>query len=631
MTLRSFVISLILLVLLTLAMARNGNTALTGATSFPSLVVFLVIVFSAVVNPILRRLRPRWVLRQGEIVVVWCMLASGLTVASCGVLRYLLPFMVAPFYYGTEGGTWDRAFFEHIPDWLVPSKDPQSPIVTMFFESAGDKPAPIGAWVVPFFGWGVMLMAAFLVMFCMTAIIRKQWVEYERLSFPLARIPLEISRPPEQGHFFNTLFRSRWMWMGAAFPICFWGMHIMNSFFPWFPYINNRSVCGPLWAIRGSHGYHVDFYFIAIGVMFLLPRDVSLSLWLFFWLGQLQRNIRIRLGYVGGEFDMQQQAGGYMAFAAIALWVMRHHLKDVFRKALLGAKDVDDSEEGLSYRFAVFGWLAGVLVIIGWLVHIGCGPFSALCIVVVSCAAFLVLARFVAQCGLFHISFRPEPMLIVQDLVGDANIGPKGLTGMTFYQLGLFADQREVLAPALLNNAKMAERKVSLRKLFAAMMLSVVICYGIGYFTQVREYYRVGAPSQNSYSCHSIPTGYLNRLETAVNSGKGMLNIGASGVRQMLAGAGAFAAVHFLRSRFYWWPVHPVGLLTIRTWPLMTLWVSIFIGWLCKTLAQKYVRGPAMAKVRCFFLGFIVGDIIIGMVCFIIGLIAQKSIGWSMS
>jgi len=32
-------------------------------------------------------------------------------------------------------------------------------------------------------------------MFCITAIIRKQWVEHERLSFPLAQIPLEITRP----------------------------------------------------------------------------------------------------------------------------------------------------------------------------------------------------------------------------------------------------------------------------------------------------------------------------------------------------------------------------------------------------------------------------------------------------
>jgi len=635
MTRRSFTVGLIFVVAFTLAIAHDGNTPYTGANSFPVLVVFLVIVFSAAVNPVLRRWWPERVFSRAEIVVVWCMLAAGLTVPSCGVLRFLLPFMVAPFYYGTEGGPWDKAFFHHIPDWLVPSKNPHSPIVTMFYEGVGDKAVPLGPWLVPFFGWGVMLMAAFLLMFCMTAIIRKQWVEHERLSFPLARIPLEIAAPPEPGRLFNALFRSPWMWAGAAIPICFWGLHIANSFWPSVPFIPNQTwawwgVFAGMFPGGAWHG-HFMIFFLAIGVMFLLPKDVSLSLWLFFILGAAQRAIRLKLGYIGGEFGWQQQAGGYFAFAAIAIWVMRRHLKDVFRKAFLGAPDVDDSAEGLSYRFALFGGMAAVLVIVGWLCCIGCDPLPALLLVGVSCVAFLVMSRFIAQCGLYHISFRPQPLQIVQDFVGNSNIGPKGLTAMTFYQVGLFADQREVLMPSLVNNTKMAEKKLNLRKLFAAMMLAVAISYSLGYFTQVHEYYKAGAPSGDSYHGASVPRGACDHLAKAVAGEEGILNIGPSGVTQVLVGAGAFVAVHALRSRFYWWPVHPVGLLTIRGWPLQALWVSIFIAWLCKALAQKYTRGTMMVKVRYFFLGLIIGDVLIGMFSTILGLIVQRSLIWNIS
>jgi len=638
MTLRSLLIGMVLLVVLTFGMTHNDyvvkNTPLTGAINLPVVVAFLVILLAVIVNPLLRLFQPRWVLSQPEMVVIWCIPAAGLMIPSFGVLRYMLPMMVSPFYYGAKGGPWEAAFYDHIPDWLVPSKDPQSPIVTMFFESTHGRAMPLDAWVVPFFGWGVMLMGIFLVMFCMTAIIRRQWVDHERLSFPIARIPLEISRPPDDGRFFNALLRSPVTWVGAGIPICFWGLHILHHFYQAVPVINNSS-----WAYWGvfakifGTGWVGQFniYFLTVGVMFLLPTDVSLSLWLFFVLGAVQRSFRRKLGYLGGDFELQQQAGAYFAFAAIALWTMRGHLKNVFRKAFLGAKDVDDSAEGLSYRFAVFGGLAGVAVVVGWFSHIGCNPLIALLVVGISCVAFLVLARVVAQCGLIHTAFRPGPLSIARDVVGASNIGPKGLTATTFYEASIFADQREVLAPALLNNAKMAEKKLSLRKLFVAMMAAVAISYTVGYFSQVYGYYKNGVGEENSYHACNYPRGSLDSLAAAVDRDEGIFKIGTGGVAQVLAGAGAFALVHGLRARLYWWPVHPIGLLTIRTWPLQALWLSIFVAWLCKALAQKYARGAMMTKIRYFFIGLIIGDVTITMVAGIVGLIVQRQILWNMS
>lgn len=627
MTFRSFAIGFVLLVVLTLVSSYHGSNVITGATQFPMIVAFLLIVFSAVINPILRRRKSDKIFTQAEMAVMWCMLAAGLTVPSCGVMRYLLPMLVAPFYFAAEGSTWPEAFYQHIPDWLVPSKDINSPIVMMFYEGAGDDPVPLkmlSAWVVPFFTWGIMLMAAFLLMFCIAAIIRKQWVEYERLSFPLARIPMEITAPPEEGRFFNALFRSKLMWMGAAIPIFFWGLHIMKGFVPSFPVIN--QVNWELWGVfagifgAGWQGW-ATIIFLAVGITFLLPTDVSLSLWLFYLLGAVQRTIRIKWGYAGGggKFDFQQQLGGYFAFAAVALWTMRHHLKDVFRKAFFGADDVDDSREGMSYRFAVFGGIFGVAVIVGWFWKIGCNPLVALVVVGISCVAFLVLSRFVAQCGLYHSAFRPQPLSIAQDLVGNVNMGPKGLTAATFFQVSLLADEREVLMPAVINSTKVAEKKLNLRKIFAAMMLAVVVSYSISFFAQVYGYYKAGAPSEGSYHAVSIPRGHSERLASSVREDTGALNIGRRGVQHILIGAGTFALVHGLRARFYWWPVHPVGLLMIRTWPMQFGWLSVFIGWLCKVLAQKYTRGRMMGTVRYFFLGLIIGEVLMSMLRTVLG------------
>ncbi|HUU69130.1 MAG TPA: DUF6785 family protein [Planctomycetota bacterium] len=636
MTRRCFLAGVLLLLAIIAAMTYNdhalGNTPLTGGIHLPLVVAFLAIVFSALVNPILRRVAPRQVFSQAEIIVIWSMLAAGLTIPSCGVLRYLLPMLVAPFYFAGEGTAWQRAFHEHVPAWLVPSKDPLSPVVTMFYEGARGKPVPWDSWITPFFGWGVMLMAVFFVMFCLTSIVRRQWVEHERLTFPLARIPLEITAPPESGRMLNALFRNPATWLGVAIPVCFWGMAIVQKFYPWFPRINNANydVIRVLHTMNGWQGLF-NIYFLALGVTFMLPTDVSLSLWLFFVLGNVQRIIRYRYGLVGQEFDLQQQAGGYFAFAGIAIWTMRRHLRDVFRRALLGARDVDDSAEALPYRVAVFGGLLGAAVVVGWLCLAGCPLPVAVLVVLISCLGFLVLSRFVAQCGLIHVSFRPSAMPITEDLAGASTIGPRGLTSLTFYEAAIFGDQRETLMPSVLNSTRMAENRLSLRKLFAAMAVAVVISYSLAYFLQVWAFYRFGAGGENGYCTYHYPRNSLNHLASAVGTKEGILNIGWPGVRHLAIGAGAFVLVDLLRRRFCWWPIHPIGLLTIRTWPMIALWVSIFIGWACKALAQRYARGPMMVRLRFFFLGVIIGDILITMTGGLIGMIVGRQLIWTTS
>ena len=644
MTTRSFIVGLVLLVtiayLITFNDYKYASVSLSYGNHLPMVVVFLMVLFSVFINPILRLMNKAWVFSQKEVLVIWCMVAAGVGVPAFGLLRLMLPFMVAPFYYGSADSKWAKFFYDYVPNWLVPSKDPNSPIVRMFYEGARDKPIPYEAWVIPFFTWGIMIMGFFLMIFCFAAIIRKQWVEHERLSFPLAQVPLEITREPDQGRFFNSLFRSPILWIGAALPIFFWTMAGVQKFLPWFPFIDNVS-----WPLTGLFGQFtgwrglVIFYFMPIGVSFLLSTEVSLSLWLFFILSNVQRILRIRIGYTGGEdFEVKQQVGGYLMFAAIVLWTMRHHLRDVLCKAFTGAKDVDDSQEGLSYRFAVFGFIVGAAVVGGWLCVIGCPVWVAAIFLGVVCIALLVLSRLIAQCGLLlvQMSVPAGPLSIVQDFLGDKVIGPGGLTGITFHQSAFYGDQREVMMPTLVNNTKVAERRLSLRKVFYAMMIAVAAAYCVSYWFQVQGYYTFGASSVSRYSYEMYPKTSLDRLTSSIETPKQPLNFGTTGdvtfdvtlrgIKHMAAGAGAVFLIFILRSTFYWWFIHPLGILTAQTYPMQMLWVSIFIGWLCKSIAQRYARGPMMEKVKHLFIGLIVGDAIVAMFWSIFGLILGKGL-----
>jgi hypothetical protein len=63
-----------------------------------------------------------------------------------------------------------------------------------------------------------------------------------------------------------------------------------------------------------------------------------------------------------------------------------------------------------------------------------------------------------------------------------------------------------------------------------------------------------------------------------------------------------------MRTRFLWWPFHPVGYLVSGSFGLFRLWFPIFVTWLIKTLILRYGGLDWYRKARPFFFGLIVGE-----------------------
>ena len=403
-----------------------------------------------------------------------------------------------------------------------------------------------------------------------------------------------------------------------------------NKFYANVPWISNVN-----WDINKLLGdtfpgirFSFVIFFMPVGVAFLLSSEVSLSLWFFAMLHNVQRVTRGRLGYADStEYEIHQQVGAYFAFAAVALWTMRRHLLNVLRKAVLGARDVDDSQEIMSYRAAVIGLVASSGIVIGWMCCIGC-PFKiALLFLSVAWVVLLVLSRLIAQCGMLLVQSSFWPATVVQNYVSGSTVTPAGMTAMIFHQGPLYGDTREALMPTLLNNFRMGERRLSLRKLMLGMLAAVVISYTVAYVSQIAGYYKFGASYSNAYSVQLYPKRSMDLLAEAIKEPAKPLSIGASGVEHTVAGGAAVLLVYFLRSRFVWWFIHPIGMLTAASYPMTHLTLSIFVGWLCKSLAQRYARGPMMAKVRNFFLGLIIGDVLITIFWALMGLALGRNVG----
>ena len=75
------------------------------------------------------------------------------------------------------------------------------------------------------------------------------------------------------------------------------------------------------------------------------------------------------------------------------------------------------------------------------------------------------------------------------------------------------------------------------------------------------------------------------------------------------AGAVTMAALTFMRYRFPWWPLHPIGYTVASTNIIRNFVLSIFIGWGCKYLIVRFGGVTLYRKARPFFLGLIVGHV----------------------
>ena len=120
------------------------------------------------------------------------LVASG--IPSSGLMRYLIPLLMSPFYFATAENDWADLFHQHLPSWMVVS-NPKA--VSYFYEKLPDGEAiPWEAWLKPMLAWSAFALVFFFMIICWSVFLRKQWGEHERFSFPLVQLPVDTSLLP---------------------------------------------------------------------------------------------------------------------------------------------------------------------------------------------------------------------------------------------------------------------------------------------------------------------------------------------------------------------------------------------------------------------------------------------------
>lgn len=625
MTWRAFIIGIIAVAALAALdpyTSFNKSYGWNTGGHFPQGAVFLLVFFTIALNLLFKLIRKGWALKQAELMLIWCMLIMSCVCPCSGMMRLWFPALAGPAYMARRTDiAWRDTSFEAVPETLVLTKKPTSVAAKQFFEGRREEGRfPWRQWLTPISRWALLQMMFFVSVLLFCAVLRKQWVERERLMFPLARVPLEFTGGSAGGGWLPEIFSNRAFVAGLIVAAAFRFVRAVPLFFgddtAWQLIVPFK---GALQGTPLGRLYLVDvpIWWSVIGFAYLVPADVSLSIWFFYLFGRVQLQTTAWLGsdlHYGGTWSqlmVWQLTGSYMIFTIGALFMARRHLADIARRALGIGRQVDDSQEPVSYRLAFWGFVISSLFVIGWFVHYGMKPWVAGALFLMCMSIMLVHARMVGQSGLYTTQLN----VVAPNMLHGLGFGYVfGATGAILAQMhhGIFIYGSTALpsVPAIHAFRISAVFKKGRRMLLAALVISILVAMAAASWSNLRQAYSEGAANfTDTWGQVTNPGSIFTRAHHMIQNPNQY-----SQAKWLPFGLGIVLTgfVMFMRARFYWWPIQPIGLLAMSSWMIDRLWLPFLLGWLIKVTLMKFASGRAVRQARFFFIALILTESFIG-------------------
>ncbi|MCS6861534.1 MAG: hypothetical protein NZT92_14585, partial [Abditibacteriales bacterium] len=422
--------------------------------TFPSLMApFYSVIFDllvlTVLNVPLKKLAPRYALTPPELITIYVLLSAGVLFMSYDMFLPLVSIMAHAFWFRSAANQWDTLFIPYLPEHLTV----RDPAAVRDFYRGGAFSDHWHHWLIPSLWWCGFTLALVVVCLSLNLLLRKQWIEHERLSYPIVYLPYEIAFNP------GGLFRQRLFWCGftiAAGIALLNGLNLLDARFPSLP--NKGVPLSPLletsarpWNALAKEPWSIIVYPWAVGLGYLMPLDVLVSCQIFFWLHKAQFVLGALLGWdtiPNFPFKYEQNTGAYTAVALLVLWAARRHLKEAvatglglkvkgsslfpspFRKrGIAGGSPQPSTLNPWEYRLALLGILIGMAFLLGFSVYGGMSLWAAGLFFAAHLAIALTLTRIRAEVGFpIHSTTFIGPHHSLVTLLGTRTIGVQNLT-----------------------------------------------------------------------------------------------------------------------------------------------------------------------------------------------------------
>lgn len=568
----------------------------------------------------MRRVAPRYALQPAEIAVVYCMWLMTAMLSSRGLMEDLLPTLVGVNYYANPGNRWEQLFFPYIPAWAVPW-DPGGGIhqfsANAFYEGLREgERLPWLLWVGPLSRWLLLVAAIYTAFLCLSAILRRQWSDNERLSYPLVQLPVEMVREAP-GSASGGFFSNPLTWIGFAIPTLLFAVNGLHNWNPALPSINVEISINNYFTHRPWSDITFFVAYISpgsVGFFYLLPVELLLSFWLFHVLAKVQDLVFSALAFPpistphgsGNGYMDYQTAGAYFMLVIYLGSVALPHLKAALRRAV-SRKGAAGEEEMIPYRGAVWGVVVGLGLAVFWLRELGMNVFFAIFVIVVYFfVEAIVMARGCTEAGLPMSEGCFTPMDISALVIPKMALGPKNLTASAFFDAMFTRDLRGLVLTGFLDGQKLGdELGVRRRTLPYVFGIAILAAIPMAAAMQLWIPYHRGATSMYSY------TYWGNNIQFFKENGaflQGESEHLAGGLISFIAGGAITAGLALMRVRYVGWPLHPLGYALSTSWTTMVFWFPMLVAWVIKSVVVRYGGMRLYSRARPLFLGMIFGE-----------------------
>jgi hypothetical protein len=612
-TVRAAIIAALLMVVCSYWVRQAEVVVLTSqiTESVPAIPAVAALMALGLVAPVLRRLS-RWLaVSRGEIVLIYCFIAIATSMAGCGIIRFWLSLVPALFYLDTPQNDF-ASLQQYIPRWFVPQ---DREVVRTLYEGSEGGVTPWGAWMLPLLHWAAFFLAFWLLLLCVVVLFRRQWVERERLTFPLLYLPLEVLREDTPGRLVGQFFRSPTMWIGFGIASVYNLMNILNAFNPSVICLGKYYNVGSLFVDRPWSAVQplvIHYRPEMIGLGYLVSLETAFSVWAFYLLNKLTAVLGAAAGYdrAGYPFVQEQSIGAYIAIFIFLVYASRRNIAAVLRKAWTGDPSVPDADEPLPYRLTVVLLVGMVIALSVWLNRAGMAQWVGWLYFALVIAVAVVYARIRAEVGVPLIWMFPfyQQKKLMLNLLGSRPLmvggSPATLTifaVLTFMSRGYF--------PALMGyqieSLKLArEAQVNIRQMAAVVIIAVLVGTFAAYWMHLSSYYENGAGVLGMGGWGTELA--VQEFEEVNNYTKAPLAPDVA--RSVASGVGFVVAsvLLALRAVFLRLPLHPLGY-AISTAYGDLVWGSFFIVWLAKWLILRLGGMKTYRRLIPAFIGLCLG------------------------
>ncbi len=614
--LRTFVLALVIAVLSVRLSVHQLMVQGGGGGVDYALAVLLVLVL---LEPVVERL-----FGMDRRSYLYIYVATLVGVGVYNSIERFLPAYTAAQYFNAPDNNYDQ-IAQTYPDWFIP-KNPE--LIRQFYEGASGA-VDLSPWLATIATWTVFFSVLWVTLLCIVVLLRRHWVEDERLSFPLVQVPLYITGlTPTAKTSETTIWRQPLMWIGFGIVTVHFITIMLHASNPSVPTLGPRYDVGQFFTEYPLDALSRYFLFVhnpqLVGLAYFAPQDICFSMFFFFFLIKLLMLFYRVTGLhepAGFPFFWEMAAGAFVGIAIYYAWSGREYFAKLWRN-IIGGPDAlgaapPDPVAPFSYRLAAIGAVAGFIFLCAWYITAGMSwwippIFFGLIILFAT-----IFTRGRAEAGIGSLASYPfwQASRQIKSFLGTERLAPGGdftnlsmLASLIFLHFGNFPETMTFQIEGL----KISEdARLNTKGLTRLMSVALVLCVVAMMWFSINAFYEwggntlAGGVTEGGYAVRitlqqlTDVSGIIDGNHRPPDASRNAFTIGALLFTLLLV---------MIRVRWLRFPLHPLG--WVMTLPYgYAYWGPFFAAWLIKWGILKFGGMRMYNALIPFFIGLIVGQI----------------------